>query len=104
MKIANLTIDERQIAAGIYDLIEQRGEEAIVAFGMIPMWSVDTLEKLLREKVLALAAGQVCLTGPQLAASGLVDEAKVTAIVRDISKAVCTQIYAVASSRGKMCV
>ena len=74
------------------------------AYVILAMGEPTKTAKLPNEDVLALAAEQVCLTGPQLAASGLVDEAKVTAIVRDISKAVCTQIYAVASSRGKMCV
>ena len=50
MKIAHLNINTAAIGAGIYALICDANQEAIVAFGMIPKPFIDLLEKSLREK------------------------------------------------------
>jgi len=104
MKLHSLNVDIQKIAEGLYDLIEQKDETAIVAFGMIPKWAVDALEKGLHEKIVSDAATHVGLSGEELSRTSLVDTTKVEVIVRDISHAVCIAIYAVAKARGKMCV
>ncbi len=53
MIINGLTVDIQDIADGLYAIICERDEEAIVAFGMIPKWILDLTEKLVREKVLS---------------------------------------------------
>jgi hypothetical protein len=73
-----------------------------VAFGMIPKWIVDLLEKMVREKIISESAKQVGVSADQLAPH--VDQAKINRMVSEISHAVCTDIYAVASQRGKMLV
>lgn len=49
MNINGLTVDTQAIADGLYEIICEREEEAIVAFGMIPKWIMDLTEKLVRE-------------------------------------------------------
>ena len=102
MKINGLNVDTRKIAEGLYDLIEQKGEAGIVAFGMIPKWIVDLLEKLLREKIISESARQVGISADEL--SPVVDQDKVKQMVSEISRAICIDIYAVAGERGKMLV
>ncbi len=60
MNISGLVIDERKIAEGIYGMVQDRGEEGIVGFGMIPVWIHDTLTKQLTEKVKAEALKKLC--------------------------------------------
>jgi len=102
MKINGLVADTRKIAEGLYDIIEEKGEAGIVAFGMIPKWTVDLLEKHVRQKVIAESARQMGVTESELAPH--VDQNKVNQTVSEISRAICTDIYAVASDRGRMLV
>lgn len=102
MRINGLNVDTRKIAEGLYAIIEEKGEAGIVAFGMIPKWIVDLLEKLVREKIISESARQVGVSAGQLTPH--VDQDKVKKMVSEISHAVCTDIYAVASERGKMLV
>ena len=51
MKLNGLNVDARAIGAGLYQIICDKGEESIVAFGMIPKWIMDLAEKLIREKI-----------------------------------------------------
>lgn len=102
MKINGLKVDAERIGAGIYALICERGEEAIVAFGMIPKWAIDVLEKQLREKVVELAAAQVPCTVEEF--TPYIDEAKVKDTVQPILHEVTLGIYGAASKAGKLCV
>jgi hypothetical protein len=59
-------VDAQAIADGLYAIICEREEEAIVAFGMIPKWIMDLTEKLVWEKVVAETARQSNLTVEEL--------------------------------------
>lgn len=50
MKINGLTVDTQAITDGLYAIICEHEEEAIVAFGMIPQWIMDLTEKLAEKK------------------------------------------------------
>lgn len=100
MKHNGLVIDEKQIATGLYDIICQQGEEAIVAFGMIPKWIVDMLEVQLRRKIIEIKAVQCNSTPDEV--SPFVSEELMQDTMRPIVHAVTVQIYGVASERGMM--
>jgi len=58
MKSGGLIVDADKIGAGLYSMLCDKGEEAIVAFGMIPAWVINCFEKQLREKIISEAAKQ----------------------------------------------
>ena len=68
--INNLRVDVEPLAEGLYQLICQAGDDAIVAHGMIPYGMVELLRKLLREKILAIAAQQRNRSGQEAARLG----------------------------------
>lgn len=100
MKIKNLQVDAAKIGAGLYDIICERGESAIVAFGMIPLWVVEMTEKQLREKIISEAAKQVQCTADEL--RPIVDEKLVAEITRPIMHEITLEIYRAASAAGML--
>lgn len=59
MKINGLNVDAQAIADGLYEIICAKGEDHIVAFGMIPKWIMDTMETMLREKIIRITCQQM---------------------------------------------
>ena len=102
MKINNLNVDTQALANGLYKIICAKGEESIVAFGMIPKWIMDLAEKLIREKIISEAARQVLCTPEQIAP--VVDNAVVDNMTRQIIHEICLGIYKAASDADKMLV
>lgn len=102
LHVNGLAIDAQAIGIGLYDIICETGQEAIVAFGMIPKEIMDLAERLIREKVVAIWAKQLDCTVDE--ASPYIDEAKLKATVRPIVHAVSLGIYTAASNAGKMIV
>lgn len=102
MKINGLTVDTQAIADGLYEIICEKGEDPIVAFGMIPKWIMDLTEKLVREKVIAENARLLNLTVEEL--TPYVDEKLLKETVRPITHEICVGIYTAAKRAGKMCV
>src|SRR5882672_837040 len=102
MKINGLSVDAQAIADGLYAIICENDEEAIVAFGMIPKWIMDLTEKLVREKVIAENARQLNLTVEEL--KPYVDEKLLAKTVNPIIHAICLGIYAAAAKAGKLLV
>src|SRR5258706_12531041 len=102
MKINGLMVDTHAIADGLYAIICRRGEEAIVAFGMIPKWIMDLTEKLVREKVVAESARQLNLTVADLQPQ--LDEKLLTETVNPILHEISLGIYAAAAKAGKLLV
>ncbi|HUJ08544.1 MAG TPA: hypothetical protein VL171_00820 [Verrucomicrobiae bacterium] len=102
MNIDGLKVDAQAIADGLYQIICDRGQEAIVAFGMIPKEIIDLVEKLIRDRVIELAANQHGVTVTEFLP--FVDEAKLRAIVNPIVHEITVGIYAAAQRAGKMCV
>lgn len=97
-----LKVDAQAIADGLYGIIQDQGQEAIVAFGMLPAELMAGLEKMLREKVIAISAAQAQLTVEELTPH--VDQKLLAAIVQPIINDVGTGIYAAAKRAGKMIV
>lgn len=104
MKTSGLNVNAKAIGAGIYAMICAKGEEAIVAFGMIPSWAMDLLRKELREKVVSVAAEKVGCTAEELELMGVIDEKAVGKIVAEIEHAVAVEIYGAAAAAGRMVV
>lgn len=102
MRHKGLVVDTKAIAAGIYEMIEEKGEAGVVSFGMIPVWVHDMLTRLMREKVLALKAEELQVEVPDL--MPYVNEELVEEIVKPIVKQIATDIYGAAKAQGKMCV
>ncbi len=102
MNIQGLRVDAPAIADGLYEIICDRGQEAIVAFGMIPKDIIDLVEKILRERVIALWARQLDVAVEE--AMPYVDEAKLRAIVQPIIHEITVGIYNAAARAGKMVV
>ncbi len=102
LHINGLSIDAAAIGSGIYAMICDRAEAAIVAFGMIPKWAIDTLETALRAKIIAEAAKQVGCTPAEL--EPFVDAKMLADTMRPIVHAVIVEIYQAASDAGAMCV
>ncbi len=120
MKLNGLVVDTQAIADGLYGIICHKGEESIVAFGMIPKWIIDVLEKQLREKIVRTAAEQMqfseaeighlleldklgVLTTDGVEAAGF-SEDMIRETMRPIVHEVSVGIYKAASRAGKMCV
>ncbi len=102
MNIKGLKVDTAALGRGFYRIIREQKMEAIVAFGMLPAEIMATIEKLLREKIVAEAAKQSECTPAELApfvSKPLVDE-----IVRPIMHEICLAIYAEAKAAGMMVV
>jgi hypothetical protein len=51
VKAYGLNVESQKIADGLYEIICDKGEEAIVAFGMIPKWIMDMAERMVVEKI-----------------------------------------------------
>ena len=104
LKISGLNVDAEKIGAGLFGIIDDKGEAAIVAFGMIPSWVIDSLRTMLRAKIISEAAKQHGMTARELDLMGVLDESKITDISRDIEKAVVSAIYKAAATQGRMIV
>ena len=102
MKINGLTVDTRAIADGLYAIICERGEEPIVALGMIPKWIMDLTENLVREKVIAESARQLGITTEEL--KPYVDDNLLSETVNPILHEISLGIYAAAAEAGKLLV
>lgn len=87
MKAYGLNVESQKIADGLYEIICDKGEEAIVAFGMIPKWIIDMAERMVVEKI-----------APMVPAEHR-DAAR-----RQIIKEISSGIYTAAANRGKMLV
>jgi hypothetical protein len=102
MKTNGLSVDTQAIADGLYDLICEREEEAIVAFGMIPKWILDLTETSIREKIISEAARQLGITAEEL--KPFVDDQLLTQTVNPILHEISVGIYAAAKRAGKLLV
>ena len=102
MTINGINANTQAIGEGLYRIICETGQEALVAFGMIPADLIETTTQMLREKVISEAAKQAQCTVEEL--RSFVDSEKVEEIVRPIMKEICSAIYAAASHAGKMIV
>jgi hypothetical protein len=104
MKTQGFNVNTAAIAQGIYQMICDREEEAIVAFGMIPKWAIDSLETELRRKIVEIAANQTCPGATAEDLAPYVSEEKIQAIMRPIVHEITCGIYAAAKHAGKMMV
>lgn len=100
MKINGLNVDADAIGAGMYAMICKRGDEHVVAFGMIPKWSIDLLRPALRDKVVAEAAKRIGCTVEEV--QPYLDEPAISETMREIEHGVVLGIYAAASKAGRM--
>lgn len=109
MKINGLNVDTAKIGAGLCEIICEKGEDHIVAFGMIPKWVMDLAESAVREKIIAVACEQLSAPTPLFPVTPedlkpYLDERLITDTVRPIMREIATQIYNAASQAGKMVV
>lgn len=102
MKVNGLTVDTAAIGQGLYEIICEKGEEAIVAFGMIPKWAMDMAEAEARDKIVALAASQYQVTVEEFLP--YLDKEKLDATIRAIMRQIGTEIYNAAAKAGRMVV
>lgn len=102
MQINGLSVDTQAIADGLYVIICERGEDAIVAFGMIPKWIVDLTEQLLREKILAESARRLGISAEDL--KPLVDDRLLADTANPILHEISIGIYGAAKRAGKLFV
>lgn len=102
MKINGLNVDSATIGRGMYDIICEQGQEALIAFGMIPKEIADMLEKLLREKVVKESARQLGITPEELKPH--IDAKLLQQTVQTILRECCSEIYAAAKEKGKTIV
>lgn len=102
MTANGLKINIPAIAEGMYNIVCEAGQDHIVAWGMLPEKFIETLDRLVREKIIALAATECGLSKREV--SLLVDEEKMVALVRPIMHEIAVGIYSVARARGKMVV
>lgn len=105
MRISGLQVDAQKIAAGIYDMIVDRGEQHLVRFGMLPAPMMELLEKQLREKVISVAAERHGVTKQELELMGIeFDEKKIQEITRPIIREITLGIYAECQKKDGMIV
>lgn len=102
MKVNGLTVDAARIGQGLYEIICEKGDEAIVAFGMIPKWAIDMAETAVREKVITLAATQAGCTAEDF--KPYIDEQLLKDTVNPIMRQIGTEIYNAAAKAGRMMV
>ncbi len=102
MRINGLKVDAQAIGNGFYEIICEQGEEAIVAFGMIPYWIIQMAEKMIREKVIALAAAQLKVSVEDF--KPYVDEKLVKETVQPIIHEITLSIFTAAKNKGMLVV
>jgi len=102
MNINGLVVDTDNIGRGLYQMICDKGEDAVVAHGMIPAWCIESFERLLREKIVAVASAKAGCQPAELEPH--VDKPLVAKMVRDISHEVVVAIYKEAERQGRMLV
>lgn len=102
MNTNGLNINTAAIADGIYQIICEKGEEALVAFGMLPAPLMEMVERQMREKIIELSAKQHGLSTED--AKKFLSEEKLRATVNPIVREISCGVYAAASRAGKMCV
>jgi len=99
MVIRGLKVNAKPIADGIYEYIVKNGDEAIVAFGMIPIEAENLLTRLLREKLIELWAKQECIS--IATANQVVDERELRAIAQPIHREIICGMSAALVERLK---
>ena len=103
MNVAGITIDERRIAEGIYDLFTDQ-DRTVCAFGMLPADKMESLQRMLGEKFEEIAKEQ-CRKAFGWKPEGNVANQKMKAqFVREVEHAVCVEIYGVAKENGMLVV
>jgi hypothetical protein len=94
MKIHGINVDAQAIANGLYKIICEQGQAAIVAHGMLPKDLMDSLETMVAEKVQAESLrARLCLSPEE-------QKRTVRAIVHEVG----VGIYRAASDAGMMLV
>ncbi len=102
MTVNGLNVDTARIGQGMYEIICEKGDEAIVAFGMIPKWAIDMAEVAIREKVIELAAKRIQCTPEELKPH--IDERLMKDTLQPILHHITLGIYDAASKAGKLVV
>jgi hypothetical protein len=106
MQISGLNVDTKKIGRGMYEIICQMEQEAIVAFGMIPIEINDILEKMLREKMLDIAASQRKMSREEfdelVSVIGGLDERMIKRTIDEVIREIIVEIFRAASEAGKM--
>ncbi len=97
-----MKVNTQAIAEGLYRIICERGEEHIVAFGMVPKWIIDLTERHLREKIIELAAAQNDTTAEAL--RPFVSEKLIQELMQPIIHDVTSGIFTAAKNAGKLVV
>ena len=99
-RINGLTVNSQAIGEGVYRIICDKGDQAVVAFGMIPKWAIDMVEKHLRDKIIEEAAKQRECTVAEFAP--FVCEKLVRETVNPILREISCAILGAAANAGKM--
>lgn len=97
-----LNVNHQAIADGLYEIICQRGQESIVAFGMIPADLMEMTRKMICEKVISENARIMSCQPEDITPH--VDKALMDGIVNPIVHQISVGIYAAAKRAGKMIV
>lgn len=99
-RINGLKVDADAIGKGVYAMICERGDESVVAFGMIPKWAIDLMRPALRDKIVAEGAKRIGCTVAEV--QPFLDEDLIAKTVSEIEHEVVLGIYAAASKAGRM--
>lgn len=102
--IEGLNVDTQKIGEGLYKIICARGEEALVAFGMLPKDLINMLEAQTLDRVVKITADGLGVTDQEARLLELRQNDRVIETVREIVKDVCPQIYAAAARKRMMLV
>ena len=102
MQLNGLRIDEVAIGRGLYEIICAQGDQAVVAFGMIPKWCIDSLRPMLREKIISEAAKRIGHEANEV--REYVNEATIADMMREIERQVILSIYSEAKAQHAVIV
>ena len=102
MNINGLKVNTQAIGEGLYRIICQQGQEAIVAMGMIPLEFIEGLERQLRVKILDIAAQQNECKVSEL--QPFVSEKLIKETMAPIVHEVTIAIFRAAKNAGKLMV
>lgn len=102
MKQDGYDIDTKAIADGLYQIITEQGDEAIVAFGMLPAPIMRMAEDMIRSKVIEIAAQQQGVTIEEIKPH--IDKQVVDRLVSKAMKEISVGILNAASRAKKLLV
>lgn len=102
LEAKGIKVDVEKLGQGIYDMIIETGNAAVLSYGMFPADIMESLERNVDEKIISLAAEKLCLSADE--ARPYLNKEKLKEYTKPIIHAVTVKVLEIASKEKLLLV